>query len=155
MRFITPYHKGARLQRGGQAYHQRGAGFGSVLKSIFSSVAPVIMKGIRALTSMGSKAAQHPDVKAAMRDIQSKAISEGVKYVNRVLTPKEANAQKQAIKRKVERQIGGPAKRKKTAAKKKKKKTKKVVKKKAKKRARTAVKKKRKKQVGRGGGAIF
>ena len=144
MRFISPYHKGARIQRGVQTYHQQGAGFGSILKNLFSKVAPVLMKGIKSLTSMGQKAAQHPEVKAAMQEIQSKAISEGVKYVNRVLTPKEQNAQKQSIKRKVEEQLMAP--------KAKKPKKKKAPVKKKKKKTTVAAKKK---QVGRGGRAIF
>lgn len=137
MRFIAPYHKGSRLQRGGQTYAQRGAGFGSILKTIFSNIAPMVMKGVRALTSMGHKAAQNPEIRAAMKDIQSKAISEGVKYVNRVLTPKEQQAQKEAIKRQVEKSTEG------TVAKKKKKKS-------VKKPAVSTKKKKKKKQVGRG-----
>lgn len=144
MRYISPYHKGARIQRGGQIFRQQGAGFGSVLKSIFSRVAPVVMKGIRSLTSMGKKAAQHPEVKAAMNEIQNKAISEGVKLVKRVLTPKEQNAEKESIKRKVEEQLAPPKA-------KKPKKTKKAPAKK-KKMGVTA----KKKQVGRGQGrAIF
>ena len=97
MRFVSPYHAGARIQKG-RGISQRGAGLGSLFRALLRSLKPLAAKGVQ----MAKEALANPAVKTAVKDIkdsaiksgtqavkdlQSSAIKSGVKAINKVLNP--------------------------------------------------------------------
>ena len=123
MRFVSPYHAGARIQKG-RGISQRGAGLGSLFRALLRSLKPLAAKGVQ----MAKVALANPAVKTAVNDIkdsaiksgtqavkdlQSSAIKSGVKAINKVLNPggekKEGGEKKPSKKRKKKSQQAAAA----------------------------------------------
>ena len=123
MRFVSPYHAGARIQKG-RGISQRGAGLGSLFRALLRSLKPLAAKGVQ----MAKEALANPAVKTAVKDIkdsaiksgtqavkdlQSSAIKSGVKAINKVLNPggekKEGGEKKPSKKRKKKSQQAAAA----------------------------------------------
>ena len=76
MRFISPYHAGARIQKG-KGISQRGVGLGSLFRSLIRSLKPLAAKGVQ----MAKKALADPAIKTAVSDIKDSAIKSGTQAV--------------------------------------------------------------------------
>ena len=125
MRFITPYHRGVRIQH--------GRGLGNIFSALFRVLKPLASKGISMAYNAGKSAIAHPEIQSAMKDIQTSAINSGVAAINKALKPKTPTVPKVA-KAKGKKRAGEPInvkpgekKKKKKATVKKKKKKKKVI----------------------------
>jgi|GEM_PF-4174811 hypothetical protein len=135
MRFVTPYHKGVRIQRGRGEIRpkgfQYGSGLGGLLKTVWRYLAPLAKKGLRAVTNwiapaakagiskvgeLGKAALQNPDIKAAVTELGNSALEKGINVVNNALNP-DASKPKGATKRKDPSTSSAPSKKAKKATK--------------------------------------
>ena len=77
MRFVSPYHKGIVIQRGG-GRKQLGSGFRNVFRSILAKVVPYAIKGIKSIRSVEA-------CKECINEIQKVAVDQGMKAVNKAI----------------------------------------------------------------------
>lgn len=91
MLFISPYHMGARLQRGRGSY-QKGSGIGGIFSALIRTLKPLLFRGASAGMKLAKQALAHSSVKKAISDIQSSVVQSGVNAVDRALNKRKAPA---------------------------------------------------------------
>jgi hypothetical protein len=104
MRFLSPYHKGVRIQHGGERNflhgyrYQTGNGFVSLLKGLWTVVAPLVRKGVKWLAPAvreAGKLSKREDVKTALRDLGGKTVVHGLNAINKAVNPSQVLATKE------------------------------------------------------------